>query len=437
MSPAENPPIVGTVPTAPATPWVDPTEPDPSDTGRRPPWRLAVALVLGGILWIGPYIGSISVLLPSRLDQVAPDQKVSLVATLSIVGSIVALVANVIFGALSDRTRSRFGRRAPWMVLGSVTTAVLLYTLTLVETPALIVLVWCVFQFFLNAIVGPIVAIVPDRVPGRMRGTYSAIYGVGVLIGASVANIVASRFVADPNAGFVIFAAAILLSGPAVALLAPDRSNRGEPRAALSSDTLLRTFSFPTRGARDFYLALVGKLLFVLSMFAVTGYQLYILTDYLGLDSAGAGAVIASMAIAQLVLSLIFGAVAGPLSDRVGRRKVFVVGSALLMGAAALIPFFWQASAAMIVFALLGMGAANGVFSSVDQALNYEVLPDPETAAKDLGILNMANTGGQILGPVVTSVVVSTLGGYRPVFLVSAVVAAIGAFLITRIRSAR
>ncbi|MDM8085930.1 MFS transporter [Cellulomonas cellasea] len=405
--------------------------------GARPPLRLAVALVIGGILWIGPYIASITVLLPARLEIVAPDSKVQVIATLAIVGSIVALLANIVFGAFSDLTRSRLGKRTPWMLLGSAITGLSLFALTRAESVTAIVVVWCVFQFFLNAIVAPLVAVIPDRVPERMRGTYSAVYGVGFMVGAAAANIVASRFVANPTDGFMIMAIAILFSGPVLALLAPDKSNAGEPRPAFSRDMLLTNFSFPRRGARDFYLAMFGKLLFVLAMFAITGYQLYIFTDHLGMDAVGAGAMIATMATVQLVLSLIFGAVAGPVSDRVGRRKIFVIGSMLLMAVSLLVPFVWPQPVAMVVFAALGLGVASGVFNSVDQALNYDVLPNAEAAAKDLGILNMANTGGQILGPVVMGVVISVTGGYGAGFPIAAGIAVVGAVLISRIRSAR
>lgn len=413
------------------------TGPDPRLARRGPQIRLGIALVLGGALWVGPFIGTIAVLLPAQLEIVAPDRKVALVATLSIVGSVVALLANILFGALSDLTRSRWGKRAPWMVLGSVVTAAMLVLLSRSQDVAAIVLVWCVFQLFLNAIVGPIVAIVPDRVPQRIRGTYSAVYGVGVLAGSSGATIIASRFVTDPATGMLVLGGLILLSGPVVALLAPDRSSKDAPKVAFSRATLLLNFTPPRRDSRDFYLALSGKLLFVLSMYSITGYQLYILTDYLGLDGVGAGAVIATMASVQLVLSLIFGAVSGPISDRIGRRKPLVIGSALLMAAATSIPFFWQAPAAMIAFAVVGLGIASGVYNSVDQALNYEVLPDPRTAAKDLGILNMANTGGQILGPLVTSALVAGLGSYRPVFLAAALIGVVSALLIAPIRRSR
>ncbi|WP_188079019.1 MFS transporter [Actinotalea subterranea] len=399
--------------------------------------RLAVAIILGNLLWLAPFVAGIAVLLPARLEMVAPDQKVQAIATLAMAGSVVALIANIVFGALSDRTRSRFGKRTPWMVLGSVATAASLYALSVVTSVTGLVVVWCVFQFFLNAIVAPLIAIIPDRVPEQLRGTFSAVYGIGSTLGAGAAGILASRFVTDPSTGLMVFGTAILFAGPVVALIAPDRSTADEPRAPLDRETLLRNFSFPRRGARDFYLALVGKLLFVLAMYSITGYQLYILTDHFGLAPAAAGVMIATIATIQTVGSLVAGTAAGPLSDRLGRRKAPVVGAALLLAVALMVPFLWQDSAAMIVFAVLGLGLAFGVFNSVDQALNYKVLPDPTTAAKDLGILNMANTGGQILGPVVMSVAVISLGGYRAGFIISAGIAVLSAITISLVRSTR
>ncbi len=425
-------------PSAPPT-----IDPGPAPAGPAPVLsaaghlRLGVAIVLGNLLWLAPFIAGISVLLPARLEVVAPDQKIQAIATLAMAGSLVALIANIVFGALSDRTRSRLGKRAPWMILGSLATAASLYALSHARSVAGIVVLWCVFQFFLNAIVAPLVAVIPDRVPERLRGTYSAVYGVGATIGAGVAGVVASRFVTDPEHGLVVFAAAILLAGPLVALIAPDRSNKHEPRPAFDRQAILHSFALPRRHARDFYLALFGKLLFVLAMYSITGYQLYILTDHFELDALAAGTMIATIATIQTIGSLIAGVASGPLSDRFGRRKAPVVAAALLLGVALAVPFFWQDPASMIVFAVLGLGLAFGVFNAVDQALNYRVLPDPSTAAKDLGILNMANTGGQILGPVVMSLAVTSLGGYRSGFIIAAGIAVVSAVTVSLIRSTR
>jgi MFS family permease len=90
----------------------------------------------------------------------------------------------------------------------------------------------------------------------------------------------------------------------------------------------------------------------------------------------------------------------------------------------------------MFLFAGIA-GFGYGVYTSVDQALNVDVLPNEEEAGKDLGILNLSTTAGQTVGPLITSALVVATGGYGLVFPVSIAAALLGAFAITRIRSVR
>ena len=328
------------------------------------------------------------------------------------------------------------GARTPWVVIGAVATAVGLYGLSTAATPTALILWWGFYMLFLNSIIAPMVAVIADSVPVKYRGTVSAIYGVSLTVGASLSTIIGSRFVGAPGDGLIVFAIATLASGVVFAVLMPNRSNRDQPRETLSATVLLHSFSFPRRGARDFYFALGGKFFLQAGMFSITNYQLYILTDYIGLDTGGAAGLIAISATITLGASILFGFIAGPLSDRVGRRKPFVIGAALLIAIGVLFPLFAPFAWGMIAFAILS-GVGNATFTSVDQALNIEVLPDAATAAKDLGLLNMANSGGQILGPVVTSVLVASTNGYQATFIAAFVMLAIAAALIVPIKKVR
>ncbi|MCI1691673.1 MAG: MFS transporter [Actinomyces sp.] len=426
---ATNTPLEATADTAA-------TVPDNEKTVTHPV-RFGVAVFLGTVMWVAPFLGLNTVLLPARLAEIAPDQKVALVSTLAVVGSIVALVANILFGAFSDLTRSRFGRRNPWLVMGSVGTFLAVMLLMQASSVATIVAAWCLFQMFLNALVAPLVTVIPDRVPVTQRGSYSAVYGVAMMVGASSGQLLASRFVTDTTTGMWVMAIILLLDAPVFWLLAPEQSNKDHPRAPFSASMLVENFVFPVRNCRDFYLALSGKLLCVLGMFAITGYQLYILTDYMKQSTEQAGDLIAVISMITLATGLVFGTISGPLSDRLGRRrKVFVIGATWLIAVAALFPFVVARPWAMLVYAALA-GIGQGVYNSVDQALNYEVLPNPGTAAKDLGILNMANTGGQILAPAVTGGIVAAFAGYGPVFLASAAIMVASSLLIAPIKKAR
>jgi MFS family permease len=82
---------------------------------------------------------------------------------------------------------------------------------------------------------------------------------------------------------------------------------------------------------------------------------------------------------------------------------------------------------------LLGLGF--GVYLSVDQALITQVLPADQDRARDLGIINIANSAPQVLGPALAFPIVSYLGGYPALYVIVAAVTVLGSVLVTRIRS--
>jgi MFS family permease len=399
-------------------------------------WRVAIGLFVGGALWIGPYIGSISVLMPALVAQVAPQERVGLVATLGLLGALLSLVSNIVFGALSDLTRSRLGKRVPWMVGGGLGTGLALWGFSTSTSAVALIVWWCAFMLLLNAIIAPMVAVISDRVTTKYRGTVSAVYGVAITVGATVASIAAAMFISSPRTGLTIFAVAVGISGLAFALIAPEGSNKDEPRDRLSGRALLGNLKFPRHGARDYYLALFGKFFIIAGSYALTNYQLYILRDYIKLNDAGAGSVIAIGGGIGLVISLVVGFAVGPISDKVGRRKPFVIAAAIILAIGAIFPLFAPFAWAMIIAGAIS-AFGNAIFGSVDQALNVEVLPDKEHAAKDLGILNMSNSGGQMLGPVITSVLVTLTGGYQGAFITAFVLILAAAAALLFIRKVR
>lgn len=56
---------------------------------------------------------------------------------------------------------------------------------------------------------------------------------------------------------------------------------------------------------------------------------------------------------------------------------------------------------------------------------------------KDLGILNLATTLGQAVGPTITSVVKTTTGTYTPAFAISIVMAVCAAVFVLRIQKVK
>ncbi|MDB6710123.1 MFS transporter, partial [Bifidobacterium longum] len=126
-----------------------------------------------------------------------------------------------------------------------------------------------------------------------------------------------------------------------------------------------------------------------------------------------AAGTIATMSIITMVVSLTASLISGPISDKMHTHKVPVIIASLLFAIGTAMPWIMPSVTGMYLYAGIA-GFGYGVYSAIDQALNVDVLPNKEEAGKGLGILNLATTLGQAVGPTITSVVKTTTGTYTP-----------------------
>ena len=397
--------------------------------------RVAIGLFLGTVGYMLPFSAASTVLLPARIADLDPQSKVGLLAVLTAAAAVAGLIANVVFGALSDRTRTRLGARTPWILGGALVTALLMVPISRAGTFGELLVWWCLAAAALNATLATLSAILPDRVPVARRATVSAVIGVAILLGSALGALTGAAFLDDTELGIQVTAVLLLVLTVTAVLVAPDSDNRAAAGERFDVRALTAMVRFP-RGAPDFYWALWGRLLLVLGYFMINGFQLYIFTDYVGLDAEATARALSTNSVVFLLTALAGSALAGPLSDRMERRKAFVVGASLLATTAVAIPFFVATTDGMLGFATVG-GLAFGIYYAVDAALMSEVLPSSESRARDLGILNVANTGGQVLAPAASGLLVGLGVGFAPVFLGAIVMGAVGAAFVWPIRSVR
>lgn len=402
---------------------------------RKAPIRIGIATALGAMLWLGPYLGVNAVLLPAKVEALDPSNKAAIVALLSGSAMVFATLSNIIIGGLSDLTRSRWGRRTPWLVAGSIGAFIMLLVFNVVSTVPLMVVSWCVYQIFLNAIVAPLIAVIADRCAPRYRGLISSIYAFGYVIGQYGGQLLGAQFLGPKvSTGIVVMSVLTLCAGPIAVLIMREKSSLGMPKKRFTWAMFVQHFIFPVRDCRDFYLALFGKMMVNTATTAIMGYQLYILGDYIGLDTAGQQRCVSIISMLLMVTAIVMSLVAGPISDRIHSRKIPVAFAALLVAVGVAMPMISSKPWTMVVYgAVAGLGM--GIFFAVDQALNIEVLPNEANAAKDLGILNLANTGSQLLGPILAAAIVTIdHGSYYLLFPVCAALSLIGGVMVLLIR---
>ena len=169
-----------------------------------------------------------------------------------------------------------------------------------------------------------------------------------------------------------------------------------------------------------------------------TLYLLFFLTDHLLFDEETAGqrqTVLLALYAGGTMLTAVIG---GYISDRSGKRKLFVIVSTVIMAMSGVILAFvpkGQEGWGITMIAALILGIGYGWYLAVDQALITQVLPTAGDRAKDLGVINIANSMPQVLAPVLAAPLVTVLGGYTSLFLATAVITLLGAVAVVPIKS--
>ena len=379
---------------------------------------------IGGNLAFAPLL---AILLPLKVEAIAPLTKAQTLAEIAVWGALTASVANIAAGWGSDLTDTRFGRRRPWLVVGAIGTA-LSYILFARATsiPALILSIM-VFQTVLSVLLGPLAAILADRVPVDERGRVAGVLSLGNPLGAGIGAAIVGWGALHGDTRLMVIAATML------ALTLPfGLAYRDAPLAQVAPVPIA-----VRRRLGDFALAWVARLLAVGAIALALTYMLF----HLQTLGPAPGGISAAAGLARLTAlgagaHIVAGLSAGWLSDRIGRRKPVAVAAALAVAAAALI--FARApgwDGAMLGFVVLGLG--HGAFQAVDGAMMTQVLPAARRAGRDLGVVNLTNTLPQFGAPLLALALIGMGGGYRPVFLAAAVMAVLAALLFVPIRVVR
>lgn len=423
-------------------------DPDPAPPVSAPLAALAepVRRVSGGwiasfaTIWFGIWMAQLTpvqLLLPAQIDAVLhPENWVdSVVAfgTISGIAAIATIIAYPLTGALSDRTTSRFGRRRPWIVVGAAVFALALVLLGF-QTE-----IWAIGTAWIAASVGfcimtaALTATISDQVPVNQRGFVSGWMSAPQAVGIIVGLILVTELVTDASLGYILLAVVLLV------LAAPFLTRHDQPLAAaertrVSAKSLLSSFWISPRKHPDFGWTLLSRVLVSVGNALGTSLLLYFLMFGLGDENAETDLIV--LTLIYMVFVIIASLFLGKLSDRLGRRKVFVFVASGLQGVAALLlAVFPDLTVAMVAAGLLGLGY--GCFLSVDQALATQVLPDAASRGKDLGIMNIASAVPQAIGPLIGAAAVVATGSFVLVFVLAAVFAFAGAIAVARVRSVR
>ena len=406
-------------------------------------WLLLISLATVFFVLLALYCAVLSVLLPNQIQAIDPANKARDLAIVFAITSVFSTCITPLAGALSDRTRTRWGRRTPWIVCGSVIGAISLFTASQMQTLWTITFFWVLAGASLNSMQAALTTIVADRFPEHERGTVSGFVGAGMTAGGTIGIVVAGYLASSLTFAYALFACAIAVACVSFVILNPEPAVHGPRPAPVKAGAFFKSFWISPRKHPDFAWAFFGRFSIYMGYQGIVTYLLYILQDYVGLGLDDANRMIAKLSTVTFVALVFAGLGSGLLSDAIGRRKPLVFIASFVMGIALTVPLFAGSVPAMYWYAAL-MGLGYGAFMSVDMALMTQVLPksldagDSASTGKDLGILMSAINVPQILSPVWCAWLLNLSGNnYQWLFISAMVFVYAGSFLVLPIKSVR
>lgn len=411
------------------------TEPQRAVSGA---WVAAFAAAWVGV-WMAQ-LGPFRVALPLQVtaEVGATDDWTDSVVAFGVVSGIAGafmIVAFPVAGYLSDRTLSRFGRRRPWIAGGSALFALALLGLGFVSGLALITVFWTLALIGFSTAASALTALLNDRVPVRQRGWVSGWMSspraVGIILGA----VLFTEVFATVTFGYVALAVALAVLVVPVLVFVKETPITAEQRPESSFVALLGGLWISPRKHPDFAWTWVSGFLVNAGNALGTGLLLYYLAHDLGFGD-GARKAFLPLMLVYLVGVVLSALLVGWISDRIARRKVFVIWGAVLQGLAALILVFaHDYSASFVAGAILGLGY--GAYLAVGQALATQVIPDAKRRAQDLGVMNVAYQVPVAMAPLLGAMIVASVGGFSSLFLLAGVITAIGGAVVALVQNVK
>lgn len=417
-------------------------EPAAGDDLPKVDARYIWLMVLAQFGVFAAFITPIAISLAIRVRQLEPGHDEYL-GYITGAGALVVMLTAPLFGTLSDRTRTRLGRRRPWMIGGMVLGVVSLLVMALAPNILVLGAGWILAQLGWGSALANLQNSTADRLPESQRGKVAGLTGFATQVAPVFGVIISGPFNTDNLLLFLVPGAVGVVLVSAFVIFVHEDSSVGRSFAdRLTVASVLRRYVYNPRRFPDFSWNWLARFLFYFGLTLNTTFTAFFFSQRLGMpieDVQGLIAIVGGGGVLATTIGAIGG---GFLSDRLRRRRVFVLVGAAVFALGAVVMAFAPDATLLIVGSLL-VNVGIGTFAAVDQALLLDVLPEKETeAGRYMGITGFATSIPQAVAPLIAPafLLIGAVGderNYTLLYLVAAAVTLLGGFVVLRIRSVR
>jgi MFS family permease len=399
-------------------------------------WAMIILTFGTSMSMIVPMAYSLTV----RLAQLAPGQE-QLLGYIIGAGALANVLTMPVLGILSDRTRSRLGRRRPWAIGGAVVGLLGLAFMAVAPSVLLVGLGWAITLVAWQTAGNQVTYVQGDKLPEDQRGRVAALTGFANL-GAPVIGIALVSGVSTDNLALFLLPGVVGVVGLVLFTVLVREDSRNLVTTAVSIGDVVSKYVFDPRQHRDYAWNWLGRFVLFFGLSFTTTYGTYFMASRLGLPVEQVAGVVAVAGLGGIAASALGAIGAGFLSDRLHRRKVFVLVAGIVALGAGVLSASSYSLTGILAGSILNM-LAIGIFSTADQAIYLDTLPDRAESGRFIAIINLAQQIPTAIGPFVapTVLAIGAVAGapnYTLLFVASGVLFLAGALMIVlRVRGVR
>lgn len=418
------------------------------------------------IYWLGLSFfwgAMLTLVLPDRIGELFPADKDRVLTLVASSGAAVATVAQVFFGAWSDTSRHRAGRRRPFLLVGTLAACAILLFFPGAHTLASLLAVFLLIQLGINVASGPYQGLMPDLIPASKHGAAAAWMGAASIVGR-IGGPIAASILLRPNvqnqlgtrapwlhtlgdnpglsALTLVFVAVLL--GAMLLTLASAREtplDAHAPKVGIG-ETIMGIVRVPLKPYPSFVWLMISRLGIMLGVYTVSFCLLFYIRDTLGFKGEGESLkVLTNFLLISTATGIIGTIPAGIISDRIGKKPILYGANTICMASG--LAFALSHNLTMAYIAAGIFGAGYGAFAAVDWALACNLLP-PDSPAKYLGLWGISDTLSQVVAPLLAGPLAfwinGSLGagvGYRALMMLALVYFGAGTLAIRKISEQR
>jgi MFS family permease len=353
-----------------------------------------------------------------------------LIGTLLAMGPLISTVANPLFGRLSDRSASRFGRRVPYALVGVSLSTLIFFVIPLAPTYGALLGLFALRAVFVSVSSGPLMSLVPDLVAPARRGRAMALFMLAGGVGAIIIQ-AAGKVFWERNFALVFYATGLMslvFAVPPLLFIREPRPLESEREAARARGSL--SLSAITRAVvhgRPIALFLVSASLRYLGGGMIISYlTLFAVTDL----TISVGDASLAVAVGGL-LRLLVAVPAGRLADAYDRKHLLLLttlaGALVHLLTGLWVQNLWQ------LYLVVAAGTMASVLEMIAGGpLFMDLLPADrrgELIAINMVLTNVFHGAGALLG----GAVFAWTAGYRPVYFIAALCAIVSAAVLSRL----